>query len=96
MNDRAVGTYHSDPFNALLFANVLNDLFSNITLIHKHCVAGTRDNHVGNLRNMPGSKIFQILLPVFEDKQSKQNHRRAKGDEQVQADFDPEVYRAHL
>lgn len=67
MNDRAVFIDHADAFNAFLLADVLNDLASDVTLVHQHRITRTRDNHVGNLCDMPGNLTLQFFFPVFNE-----------------------------
>src|SRR5665647_2480893 len=96
MNDHAVLADHPEALNALLLANVLNDFFCDVTLVQQHRVAGAGNYDISNLRDMARHHGLQVLLPVLEKKQRRQNGRHRKSDEQIGTDFKPEIIFDHL
>ncbi len=76
VDDGAVLADDADALNALLLANVLNDLLNDVALVDQHRVTRAGHHHFRNLGNMPGHHALQVILAVLEYQQRKRQHRR--------------------
>src|ERR1035437_5334972 len=96
MNNRSVLADHPQALDALLLANVLNDIAGDVALVQQHRVARTGNHDVGNLRDVTRHHTLQVFLPLFEKKHGNKNARHGKRDKQIDTDSKLELILKHL
>ena len=76
VNDGAVLADDTNPLNALLLAQVFDDLLDNIAFVDEHRVAGAGHHHLGELGHVPRNHTLHVFLTVLENQPRKRQHRR--------------------
>jgi hypothetical protein len=95
VRDDAVLAQHPHPLDALLLADVLDDLVDDLGLVQKHrgtCAAGDdlrQLRHVGD----EGPELFLALL--LNQQRDEEQHDRDQHDAQIEADFELEASSEH-
>jgi len=84
MRDHAALAQHPHPLDALLLADVLDDLVDDLGLVEQHGIAGAAGDHLRQLCHLGHQRVQLVAAGLLRDQEHEQHHHghqdRAEGE----------------